>query len=171
MNQHINLTYFFILALCLSLTAFGAIVAHMIWSDKYKRDLQETRNMTQRECWAAQKSQETMQGEQGKLFLEAMEQQNEIALFLRNNYQREIKLGYHGGRGLANIVTGYLAVEREHKDCFPIPPLLTRESLSRERSENATATTERIKTGAQLFTPDRRAGDPGYVDVKESANG
>lgn len=37
----------------------------------------------------------------------------QIALFLRENYSREINLGYHGGRKLGDIVCGYLAVERD----------------------------------------------------------
>jgi len=37
---------------------------------------------------------------------------DKIALFLRENYAKEIERGYHAGRSFSEIVCGYLATER-----------------------------------------------------------
>jgi hypothetical protein len=58
-------------------------------------------------------AQTAMSPEGQKGLLDAKEAVDNIALFLRENYQREIGLGYHSNRKLAEIVTGYLAHERE----------------------------------------------------------
>lgn len=47
-------------------------------------------------------------------FLVMKKDVDEIALYLRIHYAREIGLGYHNNRPLGEIVTAYLAVEREY---------------------------------------------------------
>ncbi len=42
-----------------------------------------------------------------------VEQQNQLALFLRANYATEISAGLHAGREVPEIVIGYLTKERE----------------------------------------------------------
>jgi hypothetical protein len=85
---------------------------------------------------------------------------DEIALFLRQNYQREIGLGYHANRGLGKIVVGYLAREREmqqtasnavtpsYMPLIPSPNFATEADiirvLSQQRSQTARETTEKL---------------------------
>lgn len=45
-------------------------------------------------------------------FVQLNEQQNQIAVFLRLNYQAEISSGAHGGMTLAQVVIRYLGRER-----------------------------------------------------------
>src|ERR1700678_3733500 len=71
------------------------------------RELAAMRDHTRRECAAAQSRQETVRAEQGKGFKLMSDEQNEIALFLRANYAKEIAMGYHANRGLGAIVCGY----------------------------------------------------------------
>jgi len=59
---------------------------------------------------AAQAAQ--VQGQQPS-FVEAKDDVDTISLFLRDHYAREISLGWHANRKLGQIVTGYLARERE----------------------------------------------------------
>lgn len=40
---------------------------------------------------------------------------DDIALFIRENYKDEMGRGWHSGRRLGDIVTGYLAVERQYQ--------------------------------------------------------
>lgn len=42
------------------------------------------------------------------------EQQNEIAVFLRDNYDTEISTGLHNTRTFSSVVIGYLKKEREY---------------------------------------------------------
>lgn len=48
-----------------------------------------------------------------KSFHELNAERNEIAVFLRDNYGREISSGYHNGRSFGDVVIGYLRRERE----------------------------------------------------------
>lgn len=41
-------------------------------------------------------------------------EQNEIAVFLRDNYDTEISAGYHNTRQFSTVVIGYLKKEREY---------------------------------------------------------
>ena len=61
-----------------------------------------------------QAEQTAMAPESQKALAEAKEAVDDIALFIRENYQREMQLGYHSGRKLGAIVVGYLAVERQY---------------------------------------------------------
>lgn len=45
-------------------------------------------------------------------YLAMKHEQDEIALFLRNNYQEEISKGEHSGASLSQILARYLSVER-----------------------------------------------------------
>ena len=53
-------------------------------------------------------AQNIMMGEGLKTFEEMNTQQNIIALWLRENCKKQIAMGLHNGRGLGEVVVGYL---------------------------------------------------------------
>lgn len=107
--SHYTRIFLIILACC----SGSMLAAHLIWRRRHKMRMNWQRHRTQQECGDSHARQLTMLEEQSKQYYQMKADVDKIALCLRERYQSEIQQGFHGGRGLGDIVVGYLARERE----------------------------------------------------------